>query len=45
MIQIPAHQVDRIRDHLPTVPEVIACTALCCVVWGGLVLIVLEALR
>ncbi|GCE89435.1 hypothetical protein [Komagataeibacter diospyri] len=44
MIHIPDHHLDRIRDNLPTAQEVGAHVLLFCVIWGSLILIVLEAL-
>lgn len=43
MIRFPDHHLDRIRDSLPTTQEIAAYVLLFCVIWGGLVLIVLEA--
>lgn len=44
MIRIPDHQIDRICENLPSAREVGSYALLCCIIWGGLVLIVLEAL-
>ncbi|GCE78529.1 hypothetical protein [Komagataeibacter oboediens] len=44
MIHIPDHHLNRIRDNLPTTQEIAAHVLLFCIIWGGLVLIVLEAL-
>ncbi|GAN96675.1 MULTISPECIES: hypothetical protein [Acetobacteraceae] len=44
MIHIPDRHLDRIRDNLPTTHEIAAHVLLFCIIWGGLVLIVLEAL-
>ncbi|GBQ65733.1 hypothetical protein [Komagataeibacter swingsii] len=44
MIQIPDHHLNRIRDNLPTKQGIAAHVLLFCIIWGALVLIVLEAL-
>ncbi|GBR38299.1 hypothetical protein AA11826_1804 [Komagataeibacter oboediens DSM 11826] len=44
MIHIPDHHINRIRDNLPTTQEIAAHVLLFGIIWGGLVLIVLEAL-
>lgn len=44
MIRIPDHQIDRMRENLPTMGEIAAHVLVCCFIWGSLVLIVVEAL-